>query len=71
MHVYLIQCIHEYSIQCMYFTVSDLSRIRIIPELSLIVTATGIVYQGACAPLSTIISCHLSRPIGLNIFYLL
>ena len=36
-------------------------------QLSLIVTATG---QETCASLSIIISCHLSRLIGLKISYL-
>ena len=38
------------------------------PELLLIVTATG---KETYATLSIIISCHLSRPIGSKIFYLL
>ena len=69
-HVYSIQCMHIQSNACILlyqiYPVSELS-----PELSLIVAATGIMYQEACPPLSIIISYHLSRPIGLNIFYLL
>ena len=61
--------------QCMYtqfnactllyqiYPVSELS-----PELSLIVTATG---KEACASLSIIISCYLSRPRGSKNFCLL
>ena len=36
-------------------------------QLSLIVTATG---KETCASLSTIISCHLSKLIGLKMSYL-
>ena len=67
MYVYSIQCMYIQSNVCILlyqiYSISELSR-----ELSLIVTVTD---KEPCAALSAVINCHLSRPIGSKISYLL
>ena len=59
---------HAYSITVLVPALPVISVSESSPELSLIVTATG---KETCASFSLIITCHLSRPIGSKISYLL
>ena len=64
----IFNSMHVYSITVLVPALPVVSVSELSPELSLIVTATG---KETCASLFIIISCHLSRPIGSKISYLL